>query len=126
MSRHWAPSHRFYATITGHEDLGYLDLFCVLSRSKLDLSVYWRACAFRLLCAAFVMRGALVDKIRVLLANHPRMIPDALRELIAEQEDMELVGDCRGPMKILQETGRVKADATGREPGFVSVIKGKC
>ena len=24
---------------------------------------------------------------------------------------MELVGDCRGPMKILQEVGRTKADA---------------
>ncbi len=52
-----------------------------------------------------------MDKIRVLLANHPVMVPDAIRELVAEQEDMELVGDCRGPMKILQETGRVKADA---------------
>jgi len=52
-----------------------------------------------------------VNKIRVLLANHPMMIPDAIRQLLAEQEDMEVVGDCRGPMKILQETGRVHADA---------------
>jgi len=52
-----------------------------------------------------------VNKIRVLLANHPMMIPDSLRQLIEEQDDMELVGDCRGPMKILQETGRVHADA---------------
>lgn len=52
-----------------------------------------------------------MDKIRVLLANHPMMIPDAIRQLVAEQADMELVGDCRGPMKILQETGRAKADA---------------
>jgi DNA-binding NarL/FixJ family response regulator len=52
-----------------------------------------------------------VDKIRVLLANHPVMIPDAIRQLVAEQEDMQLVGDCRGPMHILQETGRTKADA---------------
>ena len=52
-----------------------------------------------------------MNKIRVLLANHPLMIPDAIRQLVAEQEDMELVGDCRGPMKILQETGRAKADA---------------
>jgi hypothetical protein len=51
-----------------------------------------------------------VDKIRVLLANHPMMVPDALRQLIAQQEDMVLVGDCRGPMRILRETGRVKAD----------------
>lgn len=39
------------------------------------------------------------------------MVPDAIRELVAAQEDMEVVGDCRGPMKILQETGRTKADA---------------
>jgi hypothetical protein len=55
--------------------------------------------------------GALVDKIRILLANYPLMVPDAIRRLVAEQEDMELVGDCRGPMNILQETGRTKADA---------------
>jgi DNA-binding NarL/FixJ family response regulator len=53
----------------------------------------------------------LVDKIRVLLANHPMMIPDAIRQLVAEQDDMELVGDCRGPMNILRETGRTMADA---------------
>ena len=52
-----------------------------------------------------------MEKIRVLLANHPMMIPEAIRQLVAEQEDMELVGDCRGPMHILQETGRTKADA---------------
>jgi hypothetical protein len=52
-----------------------------------------------------------MNPIRVLLGNHPMMIPDVIRELVAEQEDMDLVGDCRGPMKILQETGRAKADA---------------
>lgn len=39
------------------------------------------------------------------------MIPDAIRQLLAEQEDMEVVGDVRGPMRILHETGRVHADA---------------
>lgn len=67
-----------------------------------------------------------MDKIRVLLANHPMMVPDAIRELLGKQEDMELVGDCRGPMKILQETGRTKADAVilaqegTDEPGLCS------
>ncbi|MDF0651236.1 MAG: hypothetical protein P0121_07170 [Nitrospira sp.] len=51
-----------------------------------------------------------MDKIRVLIGNHPMMIPDAVRQMIADQDDMELVGDCRGPMKILQETGKAKAD----------------
>ena len=52
-----------------------------------------------------------MNKIRVLLANHPMMIPDVMRQLLAEQEDMEVVGEVRGPMKVLQETGRVNADA---------------
>lgn len=52
-----------------------------------------------------------MKKIRVLLANHPLMVPDSIRQLVAEQDDMEVVGDCRGPMKILQEVGRTKADA---------------
>ena len=56
------------------------------------------------------------------------MLPDAIRELVAEQEDMEVVADCRGPMKILQETGRTKADAVilGQkgtdEPGLCSQL----
>ncbi len=69
-----------------------------------------------------------MDKIRVLLANHHVMVPDAIRELLEEQEDMEVVGDCRGPMKILQETGRVNADAVilaqegTEEPGLCSQL----
>jgi len=70
----------------------------------------------------------LVKRIRVLLANHPMMVPDAIRRLVEEQDDMELVGDCRGPMKILQETGRTKADAVilaqegTDEPGLCSQL----
>ena len=49
-------------------------------------------------------------------------------QLVAEQEDMEVVGDCRGPMNILQETGRTKADAVilaqegTEEPGLCSQL----
>lgn len=69
-----------------------------------------------------------LDKIRVLFANYPMMVPDAIRILVEEQEDMEIVGDCRGPMKILQETGRTKADAVilaqekMGEPGLCSQL----
>lgn len=78
--------------------------------------------------APTVLRGVLVNKIRVLLANYPMMVPDAVREVLAEQDDMEVVGDCRGPMKILQETGRTKADAVilaqegTDEPGLCSQL----
>ena len=56
------------------------------------------------------------------------MVPDAIRQLIAEQKDMEVVGDCRGPMQILQETGRSKADTVilaqrgADEPGLCSQL----
>jgi two-component system response regulator DegU len=69
-----------------------------------------------------------LDKIRVLLANHPAMLPDAVRRLVEDQDDMEVVGDCRGPMKILQETGRVSADAVilareqAEDPGLCSQL----
>lgn len=69
-----------------------------------------------------------MNKIRVLLANHPMMIPDAIRQLVEDQEDMELVGDSRGPMKILQDVGRTKADAVilvqegPDEPGLCSQL----
>lgn len=69
-----------------------------------------------------------MNKIRVLLANHPMMVPNPIRQLVTDQEDMELVGDCRGPMKILQETGRANADAViltqegEHEPGICSQL----
>jgi DNA-binding NarL/FixJ family response regulator len=69
-----------------------------------------------------------MERIRVLLGNHPMMIPDALRQMITNQDDMELVGDVRGPMKILQEIGQTKADAVvlvqegNEEPGLCSQL----
>jgi hypothetical protein len=56
------------------------------------------------------------------------MVPDSIRTLVEAQDDMDLVGDCRGPMKILQETGRTKADAVilaqegSGEPGICSQL----
>lgn len=69
-----------------------------------------------------------MDKIRVLLANHPVMLPDAVRRLVEDQDDMEVVGNCRGPMKILQETGRLSVDAVilareqTEDPGLCSQL----
>lgn len=56
------------------------------------------------------------------------MLPDAVRRLVDDQDDMEVVGDCRGPMKILQETGRLSADAVilareqAEDPGLCSQL----
>ena len=69
-----------------------------------------------------------VEKIRVLLANYPMMIPDEVRKLVEGQPGMEIVGDLRGPMRILQEVGRTKADAVIlmqdglEEPGLCSQL----
>jgi len=69
-----------------------------------------------------------LEKIRVLFANYHCMVSDTLRSWIAGQEDIEVVADCRGPMRILQETGRTKADAVilaqrgSNEPGLCSQL----
>lgn len=69
-----------------------------------------------------------MEKIRVLLANYPMMLPDEVRKLVEGQPGMEVVGDLRGPMRILQEVGRTKADAVIltldglEEPGLCSQL----
>ena len=69
-----------------------------------------------------------MEKIRVLIANYPMMIPDEVRKLVEGQPGMEIVGDLRGPMRILQEVGRTKADAVIltldgiEEPGLCSQL----
>jgi hypothetical protein len=69
-----------------------------------------------------------MESIRVLIGHHPGMTPDAICQLVTERMDMEFVGDRRGPMKILQETGRANADAVilandgAEEPGLCSQL----
>lgn len=69
-----------------------------------------------------------MEKIRVLLANYPMMLPNEVRKLVEGQPGMEVVGDLRGPMRILQEVGRTKADAVIltldglEEPGLCSQL----
>ena len=66
--------------------------------------------------------------IRILLGNHPIIIPDDLRRLVEQREDMEIVADVHGPMKILQDVGRSKANAVvlsltdSEEPGLCSQL----
>ena len=79
-------------------------------------------------CAHSEGAGTRVEKIRVLLANYPVMLPDEVRKLVEGQPGMEIVGDLRGPMRILQEVGRTKADAVIlmqdglEEPGLCSQL----
>lgn len=56
------------------------------------------------------------------------MFLNTVRRMIPNQDDMELVRDRRGPMKIFQETGRANADAVilaqegTDEPGLCSQL----
>ncbi|NGZ08790.1 MAG: hypothetical protein CV088_05300 [Nitrospira sp. LK70] len=56
------------------------------------------------------------------------MIPDVVRQMIRNEDGMELLGNCLGSVKILQETGRAKVDAVvlaqegTDEPGFCSQL----
>ena len=52
-----------------------------------------------------------MKKIRILLANRPRMMREVLRELIRRQEDMEVVGEALDPLDILVAVRGTEADA---------------
>jgi hypothetical protein len=66
--------------------------------------------------------------LRILLGNSPGKIPETVRELIAAQPDMQIVGDAESPMQILQELGRcpvevvVLATQGDEEPGVCSHV----
>lgn len=64
--------------------------------------------------------------IRILLGNSLGMIPETVKELIAAQPDMQIVGDAESPMQILREVGShpvevvVLATRGDEEPGLCS------
>lgn len=67
-----------------------------------------------------------LEKIRVLLANRPRMMREVLTEMIRRQEDMELVGEVLEPLDVLVAVREMRADAVVlaledyEEPGLCS------
>ena len=67
-----------------------------------------------------------MKKIRVLLANRPRMLREVLREIIEDQPDMEVVGEVLDPLDLLMAVRNMKADAVilavkdSEEPGLCS------
>ena len=63
---------------------------------------------------------------KILLANRPKMLRELLRELIAGQGDMQVVGEALDPLEILYAVRKTEADvvvttlpAVG-EPGISS------
>jgi len=69
-----------------------------------------------------------VKKIKILLANRPRMMRELVRELIERQKDeeMEVVGEVLDPLDILVAVREMEADAVilamrdSEEPGLCS------
>ena len=71
-------------------------------------------------------RGRFVKKIRVLLANRPRMMREVVREIVESQQDMEVVGEVLNPVEVLVAVREAKPDAVilalkdSEEPGLCS------
>lgn len=67
-----------------------------------------------------------MKKIKVLLANRPRMMREVFREIIERQSDMEVVGEVLDPLDILMAVREMEADAVilavkdSEEPGLCS------
>jgi len=67
-----------------------------------------------------------VKKIKILLANRPRMLREVVREIIEAQPDMEVVGEVPDPVELLVAVKDTVADAVildledSEEPGLAS------
>ena len=68
-----------------------------------------------------------MGKVRVLLANKPRMLRELLRSLIQRQADMEVMGEVLDPVELLLAVDETQADVvvvdlpeSGEEPGICS------
>lgn len=67
-----------------------------------------------------------MKRMRILLGNHPRLLREVLRELIAHQPDMEVVGEVVGPIALLVAGQALKPDIIvvalqdAEEPGLCS------
>jgi DNA-binding NarL/FixJ family response regulator len=72
-----------------------------------------------------------VKKIRILLANRPRMMREVLRKVFECQEDLEVVGEVLDPSELLvalreTETAALILGLTGsEEPGLCSQLLAK-
>lgn len=67
-----------------------------------------------------------MKKIKILLANRPRMLREVVREMIEAQPDMEVVREVLDPVDLLVAVGDTQADAVildledSEEPGLTS------
>ena len=67
-----------------------------------------------------------MKKIKILLANRPRMMREVVRKMIDVQPDMEVVGEVPDPVELLVAVKETEADAVildledSEEPGTAS------
>ena len=70
--------------------------------------------------------------IKVLLANDPLILREVVREIIARQPDMEVVGEILDPLGVLLAVKETEADVVviglrdSEEPGLVSHLLAEC
>jgi DNA-binding NarL/FixJ family response regulator len=73
-----------------------------------------------------------MKKIRILLANHPRLLRELVREIIERQPDMTIVGELLDPLGLLLAAKDTEADAViialrnSEAPGLVSHLLAEC
>ena len=74
--------------------------------------------------------GGHVKKIRIVLANRPRLMREVVRKIIEQEGDMEIVGEVLDPLDLLVAVRETKADAVivalnnSEAPGVCSHLLG--
>ena len=70
-----------------------------------------------------------MDKVRVLVANRPRLMREAVRTALSRHDDMEIVGELEDELEILPALERTQArcliiaqDELGRRPSICDAV----
>jgi DNA-binding NarL/FixJ family response regulator len=73
-----------------------------------------------------------LQKIRIVLANYPRMMRELVREIIERQPDMEIVGEIVDPLHVLLATRETRVEAVivalrnSEDSGLISHLLSEC
>jgi DNA-binding NarL/FixJ family response regulator len=73
-----------------------------------------------------------MQKIRIILANYPRIMRELVREIIQRQPDMEIVGEIVDPLHVLLAARETRAEAVivalknSEDPGLISHLLAEC
>jgi len=112
-------------------ELRKLDLFWACTRSRARPSVDC-TCSVRDICFCASSQREHMRSIKVLLANDPAILREAVRAVIVRQPDMEVVGEILDPLGVLLAAKATHADVVvlglrdAEEPGLVSHLLAEC